>query len=141
MANVDLRRIAEDWERSGDIKGAHLAALGSIEGFEPFGDLVLTMAFAERTKTRGGIILTDKSHDEARFQGKCGLVIALGPQAFQDDARLTFGGQRASVGDWVLTRPSDGVEFVKVGEGTPVLLRLFRDTQIMARVADPRQVW
>ena len=141
--NVDLRSIAEEWERTGDIAGAHLAALGDISGFEVFGDLVLTMAFAERTRTRGGIILTDKTHDEAQFQGHAGLVVALGPQAFQDDARTTFGGQRVDVGDWILTRPSDGMQFVKTREdGTgAVLMRLFRDTQIMARIADPRQVW
>jgi co-chaperonin GroES (HSP10) len=140
---MHLREIAEEWERTGDVKGAHLKALGSVEDFELFGDLVLVMAFAERTRTKGGIILTDKSHDEARFQGKVGLVVAVGPQAFADDARVTFGGQKVAVGDWVLTRTSDGIEFTKTqmdGSGG-VLMRLFRDTQILARLSDPRQVW
>jgi len=143
MLTPDLRHIAEEWERTGDVKAAHLSALDDISGIEVFGDLVLVMAFAERTKTRGGIILSDKSHDEARFQGKVGLVVAVGPQAFQDDARVTFGGQTVAVGDWVMARTSDGVEFTKTrkdGSGS-VLLRLFRDTQIMARLSDPRLVW
>lgn len=143
MLVPDLRHIAEEWERSGDVKGAHLNALGDISGIDVFGDLILVMVFAERTKTKGGIILSDKSHDEAKYQGKVGLVVAVGPQAFQDDAKVTFAGQRASVGDWVMTRPSDGAEFTKTREDGSggVLLRLFRDTQIMARLADPRLVW
>lgn len=143
MIRPDLRHIAEEWERSGDVKGAHLRALGDISGFEVFGDLILVMAFAERTKTKGGLIIPDKTHDEGQFQGKAGLVIAIGPQAFTDDARTTFGGQKVAIGDWVMTRTSDGVEFAKTdldGSGG-VLLRLFRDTQIMARLSDPRLVW
>lgn len=138
-----LREIAEAWEKSGDVRGEHLRFLGDISGIEVFGDLVMVMSFAERTKTGGGIILTDQTHEEARFQGKSGLVVAVGPQAFVDDARATFAGQSVQPGDWVMTRPSDGLEFAKVCDDQrgAVTLRLFRDVHIQAKLADPRLVW
>ena len=127
----------------GLITDAHLRAFGSRDDIEIFGDQILVMSFAEPERTAGGIIKPDKALDEARFQGKAGLVIAIGPQAFEDDAALRFGGQRVSINDWVLTRPSDGLEIAKVCDDkrSAVSCRLFRDVNIRARLSDPRLVW
>ena len=155
--HIRLREIAEDYAakikkhlykpddtRCVDIiREAHLCAFGDVSQIEVFGDQILVMSFAEPERTAGGIIKPDKALDEARFQGKAGLVIAMGPQAFEDDAALRFGGQRVAVNDWVLTRPSDGLEIAKVCDDkrSAVSCRLFRDVSIRARLSDPRLVW
>ena len=153
---IRLREIAEDYAAKikelnatdpdqcvALMREAHLRAFGDVSQIEVFGDQILVMSFVQPERTAGGIIITDKAHDEARFQGKAGLVIAMGPQAFEDDSVLRFGGQRVSINDWVLTRPSDGLEIGKVCDDgrSAVSCRLFRDVNIRARLSDPRLVW
>lgn len=64
-------------------------------------------------RTAGGVFVAQKIQEEDRlenlYQGKTGLVVAVGPQAYQDDGDLRFHGQSVSVGDWVWFRPSDGM--------------------------------
>lgn len=72
------------------------------------------------TTTEGGIHLAptiqDQDIEENRWQGKVGLCVALGPQAYVDDgADVKFHGQKIEVGDWVWFRPSDGM-FCEVRE-------------------------
>ena len=64
-------------------------------------------------KTSGGLFLANKIQDEDRlenlFQGKSGLVVAIGERAYVDDEDIKFHGVKVSVGDWVWFRPSDGI--------------------------------
>lgn len=64
------------------------------------------------TKTDSGIHLAptiqDEDLQESRWQGRVGLVVAMGPQCYQDDEDIKFHGQKVEVGDWVWFRPSDG---------------------------------
>jgi co-chaperonin GroES (HSP10) len=63
------------------------------------------------SKTAGGVHLTDpmKEEDieEFRWQGKVGLIVAMGPRAYVDDEVNKFEF-KCKVGDWVHFRPSDG---------------------------------
>jgi co-chaperonin GroES (HSP10) len=132
-ATQKMREIAESKLPS---KKAHLKALG-IYADEVFHSQVLCMTYISPEKTQGGIIIPDKPKDEDRFQGKIGLVIAMGPGAFKDDAVAKFHGQTISVGDWVLVRPSDGMEMFYNG----CSLRLFQDVDIRKRITDPSKYW
>ena len=82
---------------------------------------------------------------ENRFQGKMGLVLKLGPLAFQDDANAKFGGVQIEVGDWVMYRPSDGIElFIKDYTGLAndgLACRLIEDSLIKGRVTDPSLIY
>ena len=142
MVAMKTREISERAREIGD-KEAHLEALGDVAGIEVFHNLVLVMTHIESDKTAGGIIKPDRSLDESRFQGKAALVIALGPQAFRDDDAVRFGGASVEVGDWVLVRPSDGLEFCKVDASGRVgcSCRLFADVNIKAKLSDPTLVW
>lgn len=71
-------------------------------------------------KTSGGILMAqsiqDEDREEALWQGKVGLLIKMGEQAYKDDETVKFHGQKCEVGDWVWFRPSDGAGCT-VGQG------------------------
>lgn len=64
-------------------------------------------------RTQGGLYLGQKIQDEDRlehlYQGKTGLVVAMGSRAYVDDDQVKFHGVKVEIGDWVWFRPSDGV--------------------------------
>jgi hypothetical protein len=70
-------------------KKAHLEALGKYKD-KVLHSQVLVMGYTPAERTKGGIILTARARDEDRFQGKIGLVVAMGPGAFKDDAIAKF---------------------------------------------------
>jgi co-chaperonin GroES (HSP10) len=140
MPRQRLREIAEASQT--DPKQALLDSLGDVVDIEIFHNKVLVATYIGPEKTPGGIIRPDKSILEDRFQSKVGLVIKLGPLAFQDDAIAKFGGKTIKEGDWVIAYPSDGRELfsVDVRDGA-TSCRLFADTQIQGRVPDPSIIW
>lgn len=143
-----LRDIAES--SSVDPKGALARAVGDVSGFEPFTGRVLVATYVEPPKIMKGpngeditFHKTDRGLAEDRFQGKIGLVLKVGPVAFQDFGTTKFGGMKVEPGDWVMYRASDGFEmfFVDMNgtDGTPC--RLLDDVNIMARVSSPKMIY
>lgn len=74
------------------------------------GDLLVAL-FQRPEKTAGGIFLTDKARGEDIYQGKAGLIIKIGPLAFQDDETHTWP-VKPTIGNWILFRVSDGWPFI-----------------------------
>src|ERR1044072_8762696 len=128
-------RLREVAARSGDDpKQAIMSHLHNIDEIDVFHNLVLVATYIQPEKTSGGVYLPDKSLLEDRFQGKCALVLKMGPLAFKDDKVAKFGGVKVEVGDWVFCRPSDGwevyaAEHSKAG-ASGVCCRLFEDINI-----------
>lgn len=138
---VNLRDIAIAAEH--DPKQAILDAIGDFSGIDVFHHQVLVGTYIPPEKTRGGIIIPDKSMAENRFQGKCALVLKVGPNAFKDDSVNKFGGKTVEPGDWVFFRTSDGWEFF-LGEAqtaTGASVRLVEDVDIKGRVPDPTMIY
>lgn len=138
---ANLREIAR--AAAFDPKEALLEAAGNLDGIEVFHNLVLVATYVAPEKI-GSIIMPDRSIAENRFQGKVGLVLKVGPLAFKDDNIAKFGGVELQAGDWVVYRPSDGIEhFIKdrrtVNDGLPC--RLIEDAHIKGRVSDPALVY
>lgn len=98
-----------------DPKKALLERVGKIpDGLVQFSRiLVAVYAPPIVEKTAGGIWMGDKIKEEDRlenlYQGKCGLVVAVGNRAYVDDDHTHFYGTKVEVGDWVWFRPSDGM--------------------------------
>lgn len=111
-------------------------ALGNVDGIELFTNQVLAAVYIRPEKTKSGIILTSQTLGEDRFQGKVGLIVKQGPQAFKSDTEWTFE-QSADVGDWIIMRPSDGWSITVNG----VLCRILSDTSVKGRISSPDQVW
>lgn len=91
-----------------DARDTILKSVGDLSGINVMYSQVLIGIYMRPEKTAGGIILSHQTRDEDRYQGKVGLVLKMGPMAFQDTDDIKFEGQRAKVGDWVVIRASDG---------------------------------
>jgi len=149
-ATNTLRQIAE--QTGNDPRGAMLRIIGDYSNFEVAPQKLLVMTYVRRsirkiTRDDGTTvdfqIGGDKTRAEDRFQGKVGLVLKIGPLAFVDDDVHKFGGFHAEVGDWVVFRPSDGLEFFHVADngrdGVPC--RLLSDTHVFGFTDDPEKVF
>jgi co-chaperonin GroES (HSP10) len=56
------------------------------------------------------LLLPDAHRDEDQYQGKTGLVLKLGPHAFESDDSLIYSEEdKVNVGDWVVFRRGDGM--------------------------------
>jgi co-chaperonin GroES (HSP10) len=105
-----------------------------------FGSRVLIAIAPSAGKSKGGIIFTDKRKDEGRFQGKAGLVLKLGTEAFKYNPRypsFDWEGPKAEVGDWVHFFNSDSRE---IGVGG-ICCRYIWDADILGTVSDPEAVY
>jgi co-chaperonin GroES (HSP10) len=111
--------------------------IGSVDTIEIFNNQVLVVVYVRPEKTKSGIILTSNTRDEDRIQGKVGLVLKKGPQAFVDPSNTWFGDVDIEIDDWVFYRPSDGWSVTING----VLCRVLDDTNIRGRIQNPDHVW
>ena len=126
-----------------DPKQALLKQIGEIpEGLVQFSRILVAIYKPPMVeKTAGGIILTDKMKEEDlreyHWQGKVGLIVAMGPQAYVDDENTQFHGTANKVGDWVWFRPSDGMNC----EVNEVFCRLMHERDIIGTVPHPDAIW
>ncbi len=99
---------------------------GFIASIQPLGAQVLLVMYERGkqkgggdTMTAGGIIVPITAQGimaEDHWQGKVGLVMAMGPIAFKDDTSHQFGGVTPKVGDWVMINIGDTYSFDLPGE-------------------------
>ena len=97
-----------------------------IEHFQPMGDQVLLIMYergkqkdGEPVKTEGGIYLphgTTGVLAEDKWQGKVGLVVAMGPIAFTEDEHHKWGHAVPKIGDWVMISIGDSYSFDLPGD-------------------------
>jgi co-chaperonin GroES (HSP10) len=132
-----------------DPKELILQRVGDVSGYELIApNKVMIVLYTRPSRTKSGIILTDKTLDEDKYQSKCGLVIAMGALAFQDDENIRFGGKRIDIGDWVAFRPGDAWPLQlpnklkgEPGEDETVHCRLIDDYLIQMRVISPDHLY
>ncbi len=145
---VNLRAISE--AAAHDPKGALLKTASSVNDFEVFHNLVLVATYIKPPRMMKGpdgklvpFHETDRALDEERFQGKPALVLKCGPLAFKDDGYIKFGGATIEPGDWVVVRPSDGLEMFMgaAGASEGASVRLFEDAHIKGRVKEPSTIY
>lgn len=113
------------------------AAVGDVSAHELFANQILVAVYKRPEKTATGIYLSDSTRKEDDYQGKVGLVLKMGPQAFVSDSRVDFGDQRVEVGQWIVARPSDGWKLEINGQ----LCRMIEDTHVKMRVPAPDAVY
>jgi co-chaperonin GroES (HSP10) len=119
-----------------------LKAMGDLSDFEVFHNKVLIAVYIRPEKTSGGIIITNKTRDEDKWQGKVGLVVKMGPSAFVDEDGKWFKGMKIKTHDWLVARPSDGwsLTYNNRETGEDVLCRLMDDFVFQGRVSHPDSV-
>jgi len=112
-------------------------AVGNVDDYDLFHNLVLIGVYKRPEKTQGGIILTTNTQKEDIYQGIAGYVLKVGPAAFKDDEHNKFHGKTVKPGDWVVYRTSDGWLTSINGQEC----RILEDAKIKARIPNPDMVW
>lgn len=123
-----------------------LDKIGSLEGFELFGNQVLVGVYERPEKgkdikradgTVANLFLPDQTRNEDRYQGKAALVLMKGPTAFVNDHNYDFKGMTVNKGDWVSIFVSDGRQIVINGQ----LCRIVEDQYIRLKIPAPDAVF
>ena len=128
-----------------DPKQAILDRVGDLSGVEVFSSDVLVALYIPPTTTKSGIILSDATRDESRWQGKVGLTLKLGPTAYLDEDGNKFRDIKEH--EWVVFRPSDGYPLQintmksRISKDNIVECRVVTDINIRARVAHPDLIY
>lgn len=92
-----------------DPKKALLKKLGDISRKKFSGQQVVVATYVRpREIKKGGLVRTDDSLAEDIYQGKVGLIVAMGPQA-REYLDVSFGEKDApQINDWIFYRIHDG---------------------------------
>lgn len=124
-------------EHANDPKKAILDEIGSIDDINVFNNQILVAIYMRPEKTKSGIILTDDTRSEDRYQGKVGLVLKKGATAFVDPDNKWFVDTNVEINDWVYFRVTDGWSVNVHG----VSCRVLEDTDIRGSIQYPDAVW
>jgi co-chaperonin GroES (HSP10) len=108
-----------------------------LEDVDVMFNSILLAIYIRPEKTKGGIIRPDSNVSEDVWQGKAGLVLKLGPNAFEDDGEYNFHGQKIAVGEWVVFKVGDAWS-LNIGD---IACRLVRDSNIRLKVKNPAIVF
>ena len=114
-----------------------LSEIGDLSKIDIFNNLVLVALYIRPNVTDSGIILTDKTVDEDIYQSKVGLIVKKGKTAFADDSGVWFAGEKFELGDWVVSRASDGWAITI----NKVACRIIEDVNIKGRTDHPDKIW
>ena len=84
--------------------------IGDLSGIEVLYQNVLVAVYERKAgQTKGGVWVPEKAFEEDQYQSKVGLVLKVGPRAFQDEGSIKFHGYVAEVGDWVVYKASNAM--------------------------------
>lgn len=131
---AEVRGLAA-MKHTSDPKADLLAKIGDISDGKVFGPQILVATYFRPAITAGGIHLSPKTLQEDQFQGKIGLVLAMGPTAFKETGNIDFGGLTCKVGDWIVYSPHDGLQMAIHGKDNHC--RLIDDVQVRMTVPNP----
>ena len=102
---------------------------------EPTGWRILILPHQGKGKTKGGVILSDKTVEETQIATNVGLVLKVGPDAYNDADRYP-NGPWCKKDDWVIFAKYAGSRLnIEGGE-----LRLLNDDEILGVVEDPESI-
>ena len=107
MSVVVPHRAIEIVSNSRDPKQAIFDTVGDLSGVDVIGDQVLIGIYIRPEKTAGGIIRPTVNVQEDVWQGKVGLVLKWGPDAFRDPEDGILYEQRVEIGEWGVFKIGD----------------------------------
>ena len=102
---------------------------------EPTGWRLLVLPHKGKGKTKGGVILSDKTVEETQIATNVGLVLKVGPDAYNDADRYP-NGPWCKKNDWVIFARYAGSRLnIEGGE-----LRILNDDEVLGVVDDPESI-
>ena len=102
---------------------------------KPTGWRILVLPYKAKEKTKGGIILSDKTVTESQIATNCGLVLDMGPDAYNDKDKFP-NGPWCKKKDWVLFARYAGSR-INIDGGE---LRVLNDDEILGTIEDPEDI-
>lgn len=107
---------------------------------KPSGYQLLVVLYREPEKTSGGIFKPDSLIDRETTASICGLVLAIGSDAYVDTpARKWPSGPLCKKGDFIMFRSYTGTRF-RIRGGGSTEFRLIPDDAVDAVVSDPTRI-
>ena len=102
---------------------------------KPTGWRILVLPHRGQGKTKGGVLLSDKTVEDAQVATNVGLVLAVGPDAYNDIERFPNGAW-CKKNDWVIFARYAGSRLnIEGGE-----LRILNDDEILGMTDDPESI-
>ena len=101
----------------------------------PVGYRMLIKPYIPEKKTKGGILLTDKTMEESQLTATVAMVLAVGDDAYQDKEKFP-NGPWCKQGDWVVFGRYAGSR-IRIDGGE---VRLLNDDEILGTVDDPADI-
>ena len=102
---------------------------------KPTGWRLLVLPHRGQGKTKGGVLLSDKTVEETQIATNVGLVLAIGPDAYNDKERFP-NGPWCKEKDWVIFARYAGSRLnIQGGE-----LRILNDDEILGTTDDPENI-
>ena len=102
---------------------------------KPTGWRILVLPHRGQGKTKGGVLLSDKTVEETQVATNVGLVLAIGPDAYSDKERFP-NGSWCKEKDWVIFARYAGSRLnIEGGE-----LRILNDDEILGTTDDPESI-
>ena len=98
----------------------------------PTGWRILVLPYKIKENTKGGIILTDQSLEESQVASSMGLVLKVGPDAYNDKDRFPNGAW-CKEKDWIIFGKYAGSR-IKIEDGE---VRLMNDDEVLGVIDDP----
>lgn len=111
--------------------------IGNLDHFEVMHNQILVGIYVRPEQTAAGLYLPEKTRKEDLWQGKSGLVLKKGPQAFKDDENYKFAGQNVEPGEWIAFRVSDGFPITV----NNVPCRLLEEAHVKAKIPAPDYIY
>ena len=102
---------------------------------QPTGWRILVLPFKMDEKTKGGLLMTESVLERQQVGSQCGLVLAMGPQCYNDKERYPHGPW-CKVNDWVVFARYAGSRIqIEGGE-----VRLLNEDEVLATVKNPEDI-
>ena len=101
----------------------------------PTGWRMLILPFKMKEKSKGGIIFGQETLEKQQVGSTCGLVLAQGPDCYNDKTRYPEGPW-CKTGDWVLFARYAGSR-IQIDGGE---VRLLNDDEVLATIDNPEDI-
>ena len=102
----------------------------------PVGYQLLVVPYEPERKTKGGIIIPDKTVDAERMASQSGYVWFMGSDAYTDSNKFPTGPW-CKIGDWIMLSKWGGKRFTVDG----IDLRIINDDEVLAVVPVPEALY
>ena len=102
---------------------------------KPTGWRLLGLPFKMKETTKGGLLLAETTLERQQVASQVGLVMAMGPQCYQDKERYPEGPW-CKEKDWVMFARYAGSR-IKIDGGE---MRLLNDDEVLATIDSPEDI-